>query len=279
LKLFLRTKVIYDIHEDYPEEFLCREWIPKIFQNRLGKKLLEMGERFFAKFFNHLIFTTQLAAEKFKNFKEKITVIHNFPLLELYPGNSKEKKYDVIIVGDISKNRLLTILEIGKRLKELKSNFKWCIIGTPLDLINLGKAKVQKLNLKENFEFISRIPHHQTAQYLIQSKIGFIHLPPEKRFERMLPTKLFEYMVCGLPVVSSELPLIHKFTDSYQCVIQLPPNDISGFAEAINYLLSHPEKSKEMGERGKKGVIEKYNWSKEEIKLINLYEKTHSRCR
>lgn len=273
LKKKTKAKIIYDIHEDYPEELLYRDWIPKIFQNRLGKALLEKGEKFFAKFFDSLILTTELAAEKFKEFKDKVTIIYNFPILELFQKKcSKEKKYDVIIAGAISKNRLLTILKIGNYLKKLNPNFKWCIIGAPIDLINLGKIKAESLNLKKNFEFIPRIPHHQVIEYLFQSKIGFIHLPPEKRFERMLPIKLFEYMGCGLPVVSSELPLIHKFTDPYRCIIQLPSGDISGFAKAINHLLSHPEKAKEIGERGKKAVFENYNWAKEEIKLISLYK-------
>lgn len=272
LKIFNRRKVIYDIHEDYSEKLLSKEWIPSIFRNWLGKKLFEIGERFFSKAFDHLILTTESAAEKFKGFKEKITVIHNFPMLELCRINpSSEKKYDVIIAGSISRDHLLTIIKIGNSLKKLKSDFKWCIIGAPLDLINLGKTEIQQLGLEKNFQFIPRIPHHQVIQYLTQSKIGFIHLFPEKRFERMLPTKLFEYMACGLPVVSSELPLIHEFTDSYQCVIQLSSGDIQGFANAISYLLSHPKEADQMGKRGKKATFQNYNWSKEEIKLINLY--------
>jgi glycosyltransferase involved in cell wall biosynthesis len=53
------------------------------------------------------------------------------------------------------------------------------------------------------------------------------------------------------------------------CVNPLDPQDI---ANAINYLISHPEEAKRMGENGRRAVLEKYNWSIEEKKLIQFYE-------
>jgi glycosyltransferase involved in cell wall biosynthesis len=35
--------------------------------------------------------------------------------------------------------------------------------------------------------------------------------------------------------------------------------------------MDHPRIRKEIGENGRKAVIEKYNWEKEKKKLINLY--------
>ena len=39
------------------------------------------------------------------------------------------------------------------------------------------------------------------------------------------------------------------------------------------YLKDNPEIAQIMGENGKRAVKEKYNWSLEESKLLNIYEK------
>ena len=44
-------------------------------------------------------------------------------------------------------------------------------------------------------------------------------------------------------------------------------------AKAIEFILTNPEKAKEMGQNGSRLVKEKYNWTNEELKLINIYKK------
>lgn len=47
------------------------------------------------------------------------------------------------------------------------------------------------------------------------------------------------------------------------------PKDI---AWVIEYLLTHPEEARRMGENGQRAVKEKYNWESEGKKLLMLYE-------
>ena len=42
--------------------------------------------------------------------------------------------------------------------------------------------------------------------------------------------------------------------------------------QAIEYLITHPEEARRMGENGRRAVEEKYNWEKEAQKLLALYE-------
>jgi len=50
----------------------------------------------------------------------------------------------------------------------------------------------------------------------------------------------------------------------------LNPKEI---AEAIEYLITHPEEARRMGENGKRAVKEKYNWEQEAKKLLAVYER------
>ncbi|MGI6023578.1 MAG: glycosyltransferase, partial [Methanoculleus sp.] len=42
-------------------------------------------------------------------------------------------------------------------------------------------------------------------------------------------------------------------------------------AEAIVYLLEHPEEARRMGENGRVAVLERYNWGEMEGRLLGVY--------
>ena len=52
------------------------------------------------------------------------------------------------------------------------------------------------------------------------------------------------------------------------CVDPLKPHEI---AKAVDYFIKNPDEARVMGEEGRAAVLEKYNWSIEENKLLNFY--------
>jgi glycosyltransferase involved in cell wall biosynthesis len=50
--------------------------------------------------------------------------------------------------------------------------------------------------------------------------------------------------------------------------------DPAAIAKAIDYLVAHPDEARQMGENGRRAVLERYNWSVEEAKLMDFYKKT-----
>jgi glycosyltransferase involved in cell wall biosynthesis len=50
------------------------------------------------------------------------------------------------------------------------------------------------------------------------------------------------------------------------------PKSPRAIAEAINWILTHPEEADQMGQRGRQAVQSTYNWSTEAAKLIRKYE-------
>ena len=51
----------------------------------------------------------------------------------------------------------------------------------------------------------------------------------------------------------------------------MDPGDPREIADSIEYLLSHPIESAEMGRRGRWAIEKKYNWDYEKRKLLALY--------
>ena len=76
----------------------------------------------------------------------------------------------------------------------------------------------------------------------------------------------------GLPVVISNYSYARKINEKYNCFILVDPGNINDISDALIYLFDNPEIAKEMGQNGRRAVLEEFNWDIEEKNLINLYE-------
>ena len=107
---------------------------------------------------------------------------------------------------------------------------------------------------------------------LNESFAGLVTLHPIVNYLDALPVKMFEYMAAGLPVIASNFALWKQIIEGNQCGLCVDPLNPKAIAEAIDYLVTHPEEAEKMGLNGQRAVQELYNWGNEERKLIQLYE-------
>jgi len=94
---------------------------------------------------------------------------------------------------------------------------------------------------------------------------------PRPNYVDAWPTKMFEYMARGLPVVCSNFPLWSDIVGGADCGIAVDPRDATAIADAIRRLNEDPELSRRLGENGRRAVAERYNWEAELVKLEALY--------
>jgi glycosyltransferase involved in cell wall biosynthesis len=57
----------------------------------------------------------------------------------------------------------------------------------------------------------------------------------------------------------------------HECGLIVDPCDVDAIASAIRYCVDNPLAAREMGERGRRAVMERYQWSSEAKKLTKLY--------
>ena len=79
-------------------------------------------------------------------------------------------------------------------------------------------------------------------------------------------------MAAGLPVIGSDFPMWRDLLEKNHCGICVDPTNPLAIAEAINYLKTHPSEANEMGQNGRRLVLETYNWKAEERKLFDFYQ-------
>jgi glycosyltransferase involved in cell wall biosynthesis len=81
--------------------------------------------------------------------------------------------------------------------------------------------------------------------------------------------KLFEAMMCGVPIITN---VATEIVNETQCGITVDYNDIEQIKEAIANLRDDPELRKRLGDNGRKAFLQKYNWAAMEQKLFKIYD-------
>lgn len=272
LKLFTQAKVIYDVHEDVPEQILTKHWLPASLRHPIAS-VFNVIEKFLARMLDGIVVATEGIAEKFKGLNP--VVVHNFPDLGMLPNPSPAPRdgYEKILVYVGGLSRLRGAVEMVRALEYL--NPTW---NVRLDLIGRFEPpelerELQALPGYRRVRYLGWLQPSEAYRHLDRANIGLVCLHPEPRYVIAWPVKLFEYMAAGLPVVASNFPLWKEIVEGNNCGLCVDPLDPQAIARAIEYLITHPEEAKKMGENGCRAVEEKYNWAKEARKLLDLYEK------
>lgn len=270
LKKKTNAKIIYDIHENVSLQILTKDWIPK-FLRSFFSKFYKFREKKALNFIDWLLLVEDFY---FKGYKKK-TVIRNYPiikkdLIENKVNNLKE----LIYVGGINEKRgIFEMIKAVNILNKKNLEVKIKIVGNIEEKL---KSKINKfiksLGLEDSIIFTGSVAHPEAMRLIKGAGIGLSILKPIPNYVNSLPTKIFEYMMNGLPVVASNFPLLKEIIEGNNCGICVNPLDPKEIAKAIEYLIEHPEEAKKMGENGKRAVLEKYNWERESKKLLKVYE-------
>src|SRR5471032_1027065 len=111
-------------------------------------------------------------------------------------------------------------------------------VALPLAMAgNIGVAEQGWLERHgEGAEWRGKLDRAGVVRLLSESSVGICLLHPEPNYLHALPTKLFEYMAAGLPVVTSDLPASKAIVDQAECGLVVTNNDPQVLKEALSRL-------------------------------------------
>lgn len=262
-------KVIFDSHEDIGKDILTKEWIPLFFRKMISIAY-NIYERYACEKFDAIIAATPYIRDKFLSFNQQSIDINNFPILDELSNDTSwhEKKDEVCYVGGISQIRgIKEIVQAMEYTHQVRLN----VVGTFSE--NNVEEEVKVYKGWQNVHELGFMTRNEVAKIMSRSKAGIVTFHPVPNHMDAQPNKMFEYMSAELPIISSNFPLWKEIVEGNACGICVNPLKPTEIAEAIEYIMSHPEHAHEMGQNGKKAVFNKYNWCVEEQKLFNVYER------
>ena len=269
----LGKKVIFDAHEDLPNQIMSKHYLKKPIKIFLSQAT-KIYEWYACARLDAIVTATPFIRDKFLKINSNTVDVNNYPRIEEFKLSTEIVKNNnqVCYIGGLTDVR--GVVEMVESLDFTNKDNIIKIAGNFMS--TTLENRVRKLSGWSKVDFIGYVSREEINKTLKSSVAGLVVLHPTRSYIDSLPVKMFEYMCAGIPVIASDFPLwrsIIEDADCGICVDPLAPNDI---AKAIDYLTSNLEESKRMGELGKKAVFEKYNWAIEENKLFDLYKKVEN---
>lgn len=265
-------KVIFDSHEHYPLQIKEKHYLPSLFRKSISK-IYYFYETYAVKRFDAVIFTcTYNAINPFENRAKKTVFIDNLPILDEFYNKYTEQKniqHNAICqVGSLTRDRGITQLIMAASRAKVK-----LILGGMLKPENY-LAEVQNMPEFSCVDYRGFVKRDEVSKIYQESKIGLSTILNIGQYNKSdnLPTKVYEYMSMGLPVILSDSPYVQKVLNQYSFGIAVDPGNIEQMVDAILFLLNNPESAERMGKYGRLAIKEKFNWAIEGQKLIDLYE-------
>lgn len=261
-------QVIYDIHEDLPKDIFSKEWIP-LWARRIVSLAAGSVEYIAARYFFSIITATSFIAARFKNINISTVEIKNYPILSKSDTNQfwSNKRTEICYAGVIS--RIRGTYELVESMALLKSKARLNLCGKFND--SVFELCLRDLNGWEKVNEHGYVDRECLREILRNSMVGVVTSHPIVNYLDALPTKMFEYMAAGIPVISSNIPLLVEIIQGSDCGICVDPLKPADIAAAIDYLIDNPLESKRMGDSGRDAVLTTYNWQIEEAKLLSFY--------
>ena len=163
------------------------------------------------------------------------------------------------------------ILRAMALLREKKVYVQLIIAGQgPLE--RSLRQVIVNLNIEELVIFAGHIEHSELLGYYANRNIDIVVLPSiEIGFgeHEGIPVSLMEAMSFGIPVISTMTAGIPELL-SDGAGIMVPPRDSQTLADKIELLIRNPALRQQLGEAGRKKVLEEFNVEKTTTRIIEL---------
>lgn len=281
--LSLVKPVVYDVHEDYPEEMMVREWVPNLLR-RPFSKMLEVGQRIFAWPIRNIVLTQPELDPEFAGARFRKVLIFNYAALELADGASDDymsRPPTVAFIGSQHTNNGSDLLiEIAAKVARVRPQVKFIAsdrFASP-QFRDVAVARMRELGAT-NMELIPNVRPHELMQVLNRATIAIAPNLRVKQQIRGAHNKTYEFMAAALPIVISDLPRQAEAVGGSGCGILAQPEDPQTFADAVVRLVDDPEAARQMGRRGQEAFRTRYSWESQMPRLVALYDAALGRPR
>jgi glycosyltransferase involved in cell wall biosynthesis len=274
-----KAKLIYDSHELYVERNRLDP------SSRFWKLVLRRLEGFLARRADAVLTVNEALADimaKRYGMPQPVVVM-NTParvkqlelvavgdsLLRSELGISPELEL-LIYVGKITFNRGLE--QLVSSLKILEGCCLVCMGGGDESYKNGVLSIAKKMGVDHRLFFFGPVPSDRVIHFAAGADLGVAAIANAcLSYYYCSPNKLFEYMNAGLPVIASDFPELRKVVLTHDIGLTFDPSDPQDIARAARTILKDAEGRERMRRNALKASA-LYNWEKESLKLLNVYE-------
>lgn len=264
------VKTIYDIADDLPEMIKTSPQIHNLLKP-IGGFIGDLAMKKNIHISTKVSYTTDSLRSSCGIPSNKSELIPNGVDTELfrkYPSDDTKKELGInnaFVVGHVGVLREWIDLEpLFIAVKQLSEKFDINLLMVGGGVGYKGALKLaKKYGLLKNAIFTGTVPYTQVPKYISCMDVCIIPFKLDAVSQNSLPLKLFEYMACEKPIISTR---VEGITATVKNRVSYASNS-EEYKNKIIELCNDGELRRKMGLGGRKFVEDEYNWPKITSKL------------
>lgn len=280
-KLF-GAKVILDLHDPMPELMMT---IFGLQQKSRAVRLLKLLEKWSLHFANAVVTTNEAFRKLFSSRScppGKITIIMNSPDEEIFPlqevskavtvDRDPSKPFVIMYHGSLVERHGLDVaVRALAKLKGVIPNPELRIFGSRTPYLDQVLDVGRSAGLSEAIRYMGPKNLEQIAMAVRNCDIGIIPNRKSSFTELNMPTRIFEFLSQGKPVIAPRTSgILDYFTPQDLLFFEL--GDADDLAAKLAYAFRYREEMVRLVERGQT-VYRAHQWPRERLRFINLVAK------
>lgn len=219
---------------------------------------------------------------------EKLVLVSAAVDVEIFNPNSSFRKVirekygfqDSVVIGYVGTfarwHGIEELIEASEKVLEQFSDVKFLMVGP---YFQYAKELVHKRGTANAYLFTGPVRYWDVAKYINAADILVAPYNPAKTELRRKygigsPLKVFEYMACGKPVITTSVAPITQIVQNGKNGILVPPGDSLALAGAIIHLIEEPELREQIGKAAKEEVEKHYSWKTFAMNLERVLKET-----
>ena len=199
---------------------------------------------------------------------EKQRVVYNgMDSSIFYPIKTQKRPNSLIFVGNVE-DRKKGVIYMLKALTLTKHKVHLTIVDGGAPNRNYVPKWIDKFNLNDRITFTGKIPLDKLVKLYAQTQIA---LCPSLYEGFGFPAA--EAMACELPVIAATGGALPEVVGQHMKTgILVPPRDPYALAEAIDYLIEHPQVRDRIGKAARERVLKTFTWENAAKQMVKVYQ-------
>lgn len=149
-----------------------------------------------------------------------------------------------------------TLLEAAKILKD-ETNIVFLIVGEGADRSRLEeRVRIERIS---NVHMLGQLPKNEVRRVLAHSDVVLVLLRKLKLFKTVIPSKIFESMAMGVPIILAVEGESQKIVEDSYSGLVVEPENAKEIAFTVSCLSKNREKCNFLAENGPKFVADNFN--------------------
>lgn len=247
-RIFFGTRIIYDIRENYWRNIVHTKAFAAPFRLILAA-WVRLKEKLTAPFFHGFFLAEKAYGKELSFLRNRHVILENKMVVPAgFQRSVNQGKIRLLFSGTLAESTgIFQAIDLAKKLHQVDSKIELKIIGFCALASTLSeiKKKITGLSFIALVGGDRLVPHSEIVEAIGASDFGIICYPPSYHIENRIPTKLYEYMACRLPIILQKQESWVEICKPYQAALDIDfrniqPTELLAMMTSTRFYSSDP---------------------------------------